>query len=50
MLRIHFLQQWFGLADVAMEEALYDVPFVPGFASFSTHPLRFDDSARRHEF
>jgi len=26
MLRIHFLQQWFGLSDVAMEEALYDVP------------------------
>ncbi|KVO13286.1 hypothetical protein WJ73_16160 [Burkholderia ubonensis] len=24
MLRIHFLQQWFGLSDVAMEEALYD--------------------------
>lgn len=26
MLRIHFLQQWFGLSDPAMEEALYDVP------------------------
>lgn len=26
MLRIHFLQQWFGLNDVAMAEALYDVP------------------------
>ena len=26
MLRIHFLQQWFGLSDPAMEEALHDVP------------------------
>ena len=24
MLRIHFLQQWFGLSDPAMEEALHD--------------------------
>lgn len=22
----HFMQQWLGLSDVAMEEALYDVP------------------------
>lgn len=26
MLRIHLPQQWFGLSDVAMEEALYDLP------------------------
>lgn len=26
MLRIHFMQQWFGLSDPAMEEALHDVP------------------------
>ena len=26
MLRIHFLQQWYGLADGAMEDALYAVP------------------------
>jgi transposase, IS5 family len=32
MLRIHFLQQWFGLSDVAMEEALYDVPLYREFA------------------
>ena len=24
MLRIHFIQHWFNLADVACEEALYD--------------------------
>ncbi|MGF6267131.1 hypothetical protein OKW49_008125 [Paraburkholderia youngii] len=32
MLRIHFLQQWFGLSDVAMEEALYDVPLYREFS------------------
>ena len=32
MLRIHFFQQWFGLSDVAMEEALYDVPLYREFA------------------
>ncbi|EKT4087590.1 transposase [Stenotrophomonas maltophilia] len=26
MLRIHYLQQWFGLSDPAMEQALHDVP------------------------
>ena len=26
MLRIHYLQQWFGLSDPAMEESLHDVP------------------------
>ncbi len=25
MLRIYFMQQWFGLSDPAMEDALYDV-------------------------
>jgi len=32
MLRIHFLQQWFGLSDLAMEEALFDVPLYREFA------------------
>ena len=32
MLRIHFLQQWYGLADEAMEDALYDSPALRGFA------------------
>ena len=31
-MRIHFLQQWFGLSDPAMEEALYDVPLYRQFA------------------
>ncbi|NUX98839.1 IS5 family transposase [Paraburkholderia youngii] len=32
MLHIHFMQQWFGLSDPAMEEALYDVPLYRDFA------------------
>src|SRR5665647_1933294 len=32
MLRIHFMQQWFGLSDPATEEALHDVPLYREFA------------------
>jgi len=36
MLRIHFLQQWFGLSGVAMEEALFDVPLYREFAGLGS--------------
>ena len=32
MLRIHFMQHWFGYSDPAMEEALHDVPVLRRFA------------------
>jgi IS5 family transposase len=32
MLRIYFLQQWYGLADEALEDALYDSQAMQGFA------------------
>jgi len=32
MLRIHFMQQWFGYSDPAMEEALHDIPLLRQFA------------------
>src|SRR5215210_5263124 len=32
MLRIHFLQQWYGLADGVMEDTLYDSQALRGFA------------------
>lgn len=32
MLRIDFLQQWYGLADEALEDALYDSQALRGFA------------------
>lgn len=35
MLRLHFIQQWFGLSDFAMEEALFDVALYREFAGLS---------------
>ena len=32
MLRIYFMQQWYGLSDPAMEDSLYDVVSMRGFA------------------
>ena len=32
MLRVHFMQQWFGLSDPAMEEAFFDMPLYREFA------------------
>ena len=32
MLRVYFLQQWYGLADEALEDALYDSQAFQGFA------------------
>lgn len=32
MLKIHFMQQWFGLSDPAMEEALWETPLLREFA------------------
>lgn len=32
MLRIYFVQQWYGLSDPGMEEALYDIESVRRFA------------------
>lgn len=35
MLRIHFMQQWFGYSDPAMEEALHDIPLLRQFAGLA---------------
>ena len=43
MLQIHFLQQWFGLSDPAMEEALYDVPVYREFAGLDGGMTRLPD-------
>lgn len=32
MLRVYFLQQWYGLADEALEDAIYDSQAMQGFA------------------
>src|SRR5471030_1071820 len=45
MLRIHFMQQWFGLSDPAMEEALHDVPLYREFARLDAGATRLPDES-----
>ncbi|NYH12880.1 IS5 family transposase [Paraburkholderia bryophila] len=45
MLQIHFMQQWFGLSDPAMEEALYDVPLYRDFAGLDEGMTRLPDES-----
>ncbi|MCP3724605.1 IS5 family transposase [Paraburkholderia sp. CNPSo 3272] len=45
MLQIHFMQQWFGLSDPAMEEALYDVPLYREFAELDEGMTRLPDES-----
>jgi IS5 family transposase len=45
MLRIHFMQQWFGLSDPAMEEALHDVPLYREFAGLDNWSTRLPDES-----
>lgn len=35
MLRLHFIQQWFGLSDLGMEDALLDIPLYREFAGLA---------------
>jgi IS5 family transposase len=37
MLRVYFLQQWYGLADEALEDALYDSHALQSFARIDLH-------------
>lgn len=43
MLRIHYLQQWFGLSDPAMEEALHEVPLYREFFRLDGVTTRLPD-------
>jgi IS5 family transposase len=45
MLQSHFVQQWFGLSDPAMEEALYDVPLYREFAGLDEGITRLPDES-----
>jgi IS5 family transposase len=45
MLRIHFLQQWFGLSDPAMEEALHDTSLYCEFAHLDPGAMRLPDES-----
>ena len=43
MLRIHYMQQWFGLSDPAMEEALHDIPLYLEFSGLGSGANRIPD-------
>lgn len=43
MLRIHHMQQWLGLSDPAMEQALHDAPMYLDSASLSSGAGRIPD-------
>ena len=45
MLRIHFMQHWFGLSDPAMEESLHEVPLYREFAGLDTGISRLPDES-----
>jgi IS5 family transposase len=45
MLRIHFMQQWFGLSDPAMEEALHDISLYCEFAKLDPGAMRLPDES-----
>ena len=45
MLRMHFLQQWFGLSDPAMEEALHDISLYCEFAHLDPGVMRLPDES-----
>jgi transposase, IS5 family len=45
MLRLHFMQQWFGLSDPATEEALHDVPLYREFAGLDNWTTRLLDES-----
>jgi IS5 family transposase len=42
MLRIHFMRQWFGYSDPAMEEGLHDVPLLRQFAGLTEKQKAFN--------
>ena len=43
LLRIHLLQQWYALSDLAMEEALIEVPTMRRFAGIELISDRIPD-------
>jgi len=45
MLRVHYMQQWFGLSDPAMEEALHDMPLLREFAKLDGVLARLPDES-----
>lgn len=45
MLRVHFLQHWYGYSDPGMEEALHDIPALRRFAGLDAGISRMPDES-----
>ena len=45
MLKVYFMQQWFGLSDPGMEEALYDMESIRRFAGFQLNEDAIPDES-----
>lgn len=45
MVHIHLMQQWFGLSDPAMGEAIYDVPLYREFAGLDGGKMRLPEES-----
>jgi IS5 family transposase len=50
MLRIHLLQQWYGLSDPAAEDALYEITSMRQFAGLSLARDRIPDESTILQF
>ena len=50
MLRIHFVQQWFGLSELAMEETLHDMASFREFAQLDAGATRLPDESTIFRF
>jgi transposase, IS5 family len=46
MLRVYFVQQWYGLADEAVEDAFYDSQALRGFAGIELNRDAVPDATR----
>lgn len=47
MLRLHFLQQWFRLSNLSIEESFFDTSIYRAFVQIDAHSRRPDDSIIR---
>jgi IS5 family transposase len=50
MLRMYFIQQWYGLADVAVEDAIYDSQALRNFCGIDLTVANVPDSTTLMDF
>ena len=48
MLRVYFVQQWYGLSDEGLEDALYDSQALRGFAGIALNRDAVPDATRSY--